>query len=128
MRGEQRKNQAMNSNQMRVILGVFSLKAYVIAPKAFHVQGIVRFGQEYGLLATNEEGMYFRINGSQILAMDSNEVRRAIDFSYGVGGRLAASASRYAANHPNAIALPLPAPKVSIRRHRHLEDCDLHSA
>ena len=117
----------MNSNHMRVILGVFSLKAYVIAPKAFHVQGIVRFGQEYGLLATDDEGMYFRVNGSRIQSMDSNEVHRAIDFSYGVGGRLAASAARYATNHPNAIAFPLPAPKVSIRRHRHLEDSDLHS-
>jgi hypothetical protein len=106
---------------MRVILGVFSLKAYVIAPKAFHVQGIVRFGQEYGLLATNDEGMFFRINGSQILAMDSNEVRRAIDFSYGVSGHLAASAAYYAATHPNDITLPLTSPKVSIRKHRHME-------
>jgi hypothetical protein len=112
---------------MRVILGVFSLKAYVIAPKAFRVQGIVRFGQEYGLLATNDEGMYFRVNGSQILEMDSNEVCRAIDFSYGVGGRMAASAARYAANHPNTIASPPTAPKVSIRRHIHMEDHDLHS-
>jgi hypothetical protein len=117
----------MNSNQMRVILGVFSLKAYVIAPKAFHVQGIVRFGQEYGLLATNDEGMYFRINGSQILPMDSDDVRRAIDYSYGVGGRLAASAAHYAVTHPNAIAFPLSSPKVSVRKHRHMEDSDLRS-
>ena len=37
----------MNTNPMQVILGVASLKAYVTAPKAFHVLGIVRFGQEY---------------------------------------------------------------------------------
>jgi hypothetical protein len=117
----------MNSNQMRVTLGVFSLKAYVIAPKAFHAQGIVRFGQEYGILATNDEGMFFRVNGSQILAMDSNEVRRAIDFSYGVGGHLAASAAYYSATHPKAITLPLTSPKVSIRKHRHMEVSDLHS-
>jgi hypothetical protein len=116
----------MNSNQMRVILGVFSLKAYVTSPKAFQVMGIVRYGQEYGLLATNDEGLYFRVNGSQILALDNDEVQRAIDFSYGVGGRFAASAAHYAATHPNALPVPLKAPKVSFRKHRHLEETTLH--
>jgi hypothetical protein len=111
----------MNSNQMRVILGIFSLKAYVTSPKAFQVMGIVRYGQEYGLLATNEEGLYFRVNGSQILALDNDEVQRAIDFSYGVGGRFAASAAHYAATHPNALPVPMKAPKVSFRKHRHQE-------
>lgn len=124
----------MNSNQMRVILGVFSLKAYVTSPKAFHVLGIVRYGQEYGLLATNDEGLYFRVNGSQILALDGDEVHRAIDFAYGVGGRYAASAARYASTHPNAEPLPMRAPKVSFRKHRHMDEpalCsrfDMHAA
>lgn len=117
----------MNLNQMRVILGVSSLKAYVAAPKAFHVIGIVRFGQEYGLLATNADGMYFRVNGSQILALDSAQVRRSIDQSYGVGGRFAASAAQYAADHPNAPPVPLSAPKVSIRKHRQVQGSPLQS-
>jgi hypothetical protein len=112
----------MKSNQMRVILGVSSLKAYVAAPKAFHVLGIVRFGQEYGLLATNADGLYFRVNGSQCLVLDTEQVRRAIEFSYGPGGRFAASAAVYAATHPNAQPLPLSAPKVSFRKHRQIAD------
>jgi hypothetical protein len=115
----------MNSNQMRVILGVSSLKAYVASPKAFHVLGIVRFGLEYGLLATNADGLYFRVNGSQIMALDNEQVRRAINYSYGEGGRFAASAATYAATHPNAVPLPqpqpLPKPTVSIRKHRQVQ-------
>ena len=110
---------------MRVILGVSSLKAYVAAPKAFHVLGIVRFGLEYGLLATNAEGIYFRVNGSQILELNYDEVRRAINVSYGVGGRFAASANHYAGTHPHAEAPPLTAPKVSIRKHRQVQDSAL---
>jgi hypothetical protein len=107
----------MNSNQMRVILGVSSLKAYVTAPKAFHVLGIVRFGLEYGLLATNEEGLYFRVNGSQVEALSTAAVRRAIDLSYGVGGRLSAGTERYLQTHPHAQS-PLTQPNVVIRKHR----------
>jgi hypothetical protein len=102
---------------MRVILGVSSLKAYVTAPKAFHVLGIVRFGMEYGLLATNEEGLYFRVNGSQVEALSSALVRRAIDLSYGVGGRLSAGTERYLQTHPNAMP-PLTQPTVVFRKHR----------
>ena len=112
----------MNSEPMRVILGVSSLKAYVVSPKAFHVLGIVRFGLEYGLLATNADGLYFRVNGSQIEALDSVSVRRAINYSYGVGGRFAAHAAAYAASHPNAMPPPLSVPKVSIRKHRQMQD------
>jgi hypothetical protein len=125
MNGDQPENQNMNSNQMRVILGVSSLKAYVAAPKAFHVLGIVRFGLEYGLLATNADGMYFRVNGSQIMALQSDEVRRAINYSYGAGGRFAAGAAEYAATHPNAVPPALAAPKVSVRRHRQVQQSAL---
>jgi hypothetical protein len=113
----EKRSDAMNTNQMRVILGVSSLKAYVTAPKAFHVLGIVRFGMEYGLLATNEEGLYFRVNGSQVEALSSSAVRRAIDMSYGVGGRLSAGTERYLQSHPNATP-PITSPKVIIRKHR----------
>ena len=112
----------MNSNQMRVILGVSSLKAYVASPKAFHVLGIVRFGMEYGLLATNADGLYFRVNGSQIMALDNVQVRRAIEHSYGVGGRFAAGVAEYAASHPNAVPLQLSPPKITIRKHRQVQD------
>jgi hypothetical protein len=122
-----KENEAMNSNQMRVILGVSSLKAYVASPKSFHVLGIVRFGMEYGLLATDADGLYFRVNGSQIIALDTVEVRRAIDYSYGTGGRFAASAAAYAATHPNAQPLPGAAPKISVRKHRQVQNCDLNS-
>jgi hypothetical protein len=117
----------MNSNQMRVILGVSSLRAYVASPKAFHVLGIVRFGLEYGLLATNAEGLYFRVNGSQIVALEGEAVRRAIHYSYGVGGRFAAGAAQYAATHPNAVTPSLAPAKISIRKHRQVPDYALQS-
>ena len=117
----------MNSNQMRVILGVCSLKAYVAAPKAFHVLGIVRFGMEYGLLATNAEGLYFRVNGSQIMALESDQVRRAIHYAYGPGGRFAAGTAHYAATHPNAEPAPLAIPTVSIRKHRQVQESALQN-
>ena len=107
-----------HSNAMRVILGVSSLKAYVAAPKAFHVLGIVRFGLEYGLLATNAEGLYFRVNGSQALALDSNDVRRAIHVSYGAGARIPCSKARDGATHPALPSAPLAMPTVRIRKHR----------
>ena len=114
----------MNFNQMRVILGVSSLKASVTAPRAFHVLGLVRFGLEYGLLATNANGLYFRVNGSHIMALDSDQVRRAIDFSYGAGGRLAAGSANFAGARSTARAPAVPlapiAPRVFIRKHRHV--------
>jgi hypothetical protein len=72
---------------------------------------------EYGLLATNEEGLYFRVNGSQVEALSSALVRRAIDLSYGVGGRLSAGTERYLQTHPNAMP-PLTQPTVVFRKHR----------
>jgi hypothetical protein len=121
------EDQLMNTNQMRVILGVFSLKAYVTSPKAFHVLGIVRFGQEFGLLATDAQGMYFRVNGSHTEALDHEAVHHAIELSYGVGGRYSASAAQYAVNHPNAAPVPQRVPKVSIRKHRHMDDSTQHA-
>jgi len=105
----------MKSNQLRVILGVSSLKAYVTAPKEFHVIGIVRLGQEYGLLATDASGFFFRVNGSQIQALDGGKVRRAIDYAYGEGGRYTPIVD----NVPFAAPEPLvPVTKVTIRKHR----------
>ena len=69
----------MAANPMRVILGASSLMLYVAAPKAFHVLGIVRFGMEYGLLATDVDGLHFRVNGSQSVVLKSRHVHRAMD-------------------------------------------------
>jgi hypothetical protein len=101
----------MNTSPMQVILGVASLKAYVTAPKAFHVLGIVRFGQEYGLLATNTDGMYFRVNGSQVAELDTFSVERAIDHAQG--------RNRSHFHAPVAPTEVKVAPHIVIRKHRH---------
>lgn len=96
---------------MRVILGAFSLKAYVAAPKAFRVLGIVRFGMEYGLLATNTHGHYFRVNGSQVELLDGGCVRHAIGIAYGEETQPVPA--------PPAVK-PTVAPNIIIRKHRHV--------
>jgi hypothetical protein len=95
---------------MKVVLGVASLKAYVTAPKAFHVLGIVRFGLEYGLLATNAEGIYFRVNGSQIAALDADSVERAIGNAQG--------RSRSHFHAPGISAKVTATPQIIVRKHR----------
>jgi hypothetical protein len=110
----------MHPNPMKVILGASSLKAYVTAPRSFHVLGVVRFGMEYGLLATDSAGLYFRVNGSQALSLDGAEVVRALDCSYGLAVRLAATAPRQAPRAACAVPAGPPAPQVSIRKHRHV--------
>ena len=112
----------MNTGPMQVILGVASLKAYVTAPKAFHVLGIVRFGQEYGLLATNTEGLYFRVNGSQIAGLDADKVERALDYAY--GRNRAHTNPRIHA--PAAPAEVKAAPQIMVRKHRHAVDPVAH--
>lgn len=104
------------TQHMRVILGASSLKAYVTAPKSMHVLGIVRFGQEYGLLATDPEGTYFRVNGSHLAQLDKRSVGRAIELAQRSGGRFALR------TEPTDRALPVAAapPQVSIRKHRHV--------
>jgi hypothetical protein len=102
---------------MRVILGASSLKAYVIAPKSMHVLGIVRFGLEYGLLATDPEGEYYRVNGSHLAPLDRSSVGRAIEMAQRGGGRFALRPEP--ATRPQQ-APPAP-PRVSVRRHRHVE-------
>ena len=96
---------------MRVILGAFSLKAYVAAPKAFRVLGIVRFGLEYGLLATNTQCHYFRVNGSQVELLDGGCVRHAIGIAYGEDQQPLPAPP---------MAKPVVAPRVIVRKHRHV--------
>ncbi|NVO04680.1 MAG: hypothetical protein HXX19_01335 [Rhodoferax sp.] len=101
----------MNTSRMQVILGLSSLKAYVAAPKAFQVLGIVRFGQEFGLLATDSRGLYFRVNGSQVAPLDAGKVDRAIDHAYGDPRR---------ALRDRLGSRPQPTPvAVQVRKHRH---------
>ena len=101
----------MYTNDMRVILGAFSLKAYVAAPKAFRVLGIVRFGLEYGLLATNTRGHYFRVNGSQVEMLDGGCVRHAIEIAYGDDTQPVPAAP---------VEKPVAAPRIIVRKHRHV--------
>jgi hypothetical protein len=108
----------MYNQAMRVILGASSLKAYVTAPKTMHVLGIVRFGQEYGLLATNTEGTFFRVNGSRMAELDTNSVNRAIDIAHRNGVRAGLGPVDPA---PVASAPPVATPLVTVRKHRHVE-------
>lgn len=105
------------SDSMRVILGASSLKAYVTAPSFMHVLGIVRFGLEYGLLATDPRGDYFRVNGSRLAPLDRHSVGRAIDLAQRSGGRFALRAPEAT---PFAQPAASQAPSVSIRKHRHV--------
>jgi len=64
--------------QMKVVLRSSRLRAFVVAPMKLKVIGAVYIGQEYGLLATNSEGVYLRVNGSQSVNLDQREVQRAL--------------------------------------------------
>jgi hypothetical protein len=55
-----------------------AVKAFVIAKSPHVVIGIVRWGQEYGLLAISASGDYLRVNGSYEELLDAAEVRAAI--------------------------------------------------
>ena len=64
---------------MEVVLGSHTIKAFVTAPKEFNVLGIVRLGMEFGLLARTDAGNYVRINGSNVQALDTDDVEAAIE-------------------------------------------------
>jgi hypothetical protein len=107
-----------------VILGASSLKAYVTAPKYMHVLGIVRFGLEYGLLATDAEGGYYRVNGSRLAPLDKHSVGRAIEQAQRGAGRFALRPQPSDASAAPAAAMvaALAPPRVSIRKHRHIAE------
>ena len=115
---------------MRVILGASSLRLYVVAPKALHVLSIVRFGMEYGLLATDVDGLHFRVNDSQSVVLNSRHVHRAMDRSDGLGCRFAASSAAFAATHTNRNPWVIPKstvkPQLTIRKHRRVQDFTVH--
>jgi hypothetical protein len=55
-----------------------AVKAFVVAKSPHVVIGVVRWGQEYGLLAISPTGDYLRVNGSYEERLDTREVRAAI--------------------------------------------------
>jgi hypothetical protein len=73
----------MKTHDMQVILGSFTIKAYVTAPKYLTVIGIVRMGMEYGLLALSSVGQYLRVNGSQWSYLNQQEVLLALQAAKG---------------------------------------------
>lgn len=103
----------MQYTPMKVVLGSSSIRAFVAAPKHLKVVGVVRMGQEFGLLALNEDGEYLRVNGSQNVLLNTREVQRALQ------------AARLAGHHeddPALVGLPAPVvnkPTVAIRKRRH---------
>ena len=97
------------SDPLRVVLGSQTIKAFVAAPRQFKVLGIVRMGIEFGLLATDADGLYVRVNGSTVGALDQDEVFAAIALAATTGrGESYASSRRH---------LPT-APTVVVRRRR----------
>jgi len=63
---------------MKVSLGQQTIMSYISAPKKFKILGIVHIGMEFGILATNEEGHYVRVNGSYEQNLCTTEVESAI--------------------------------------------------
>jgi hypothetical protein len=55
-----------------------AVKAFVMAKSPHVVIGVVRWGQEYGLLAISPAGDYLRVNGTYEELLDAQEVRAAI--------------------------------------------------
>ena len=96
----------MTSSRLKVILGGFQIKAFVASPKEYVVVGIVSNGMEFGLLGTNETGRYFRINGSNIVALEPIQVEHAI------------AAAKIRAQEKLRTKLPTIFPTVVIRKRR----------
>ena len=90
---------------LKVVLGSQTIKAFVAAPRAFKVLGIVRMGLEFGLLATDARGVYVRVNGSTVASLDQAEVDTAIALacSTGRGESYAASRQQHAIARPTVV-------------------------
>ena len=104
--------------KLEVILGGHTVKAFVAAPKSFDVMGIVRKGQEYGLLAKTGTGSYVRINGSQVQELDTDSVEAAIARMHQCGRGESYATTRM---HTARAAEPRRAPTVIIRKHRRIQ-------
>jgi hypothetical protein len=102
---------------MKVILGGLTVKAYVAAPHEYKVIGIVRFGMEFGLLATTQHGNYVRVNGTEIQPLFKHDVQEAIRRAnrYGRG-------ETYAESRAAELTItPSSAPTVVLKRHRRID-------
>jgi hypothetical protein len=88
------------------------MKAYVVAPKGYVVLGIVRMGIEFGILATNETGIYVRVNGSTIQELTQQAVEGAIRAARG-GEHMEPSLDVV-----DKAVKPQPNPVVTIRKRR----------
>jgi hypothetical protein len=91
---------------LKVILGAFSIKAFVASPKKYDIVGVVTQGMEFGLLGLNESGKYFRINGSHIAPLDFQQVE------------LAMAAARLVEAAKQRAKIPLSLPTVVMRKRR----------
>jgi hypothetical protein len=98
--------------QLQVILGSQTIKAFVAAPKEFRVIGIVRMGMEFGLLALTASGNYVRVNGSVIQPLSNRVVEDAIGVA-----RMTGRGESYATTRQHAA---LVVPTVMVRRRRRL--------
>jgi len=94
---------------LKVVLGSQTIKAFVAAPRAFKVLGIVRIGLEFGLLATDPRGIYVRVNGSTVAALDQAAVDAAIALACATG-----RGESYAASRLQQLAQPT----VVVRKRR----------
>ena len=107
----------MTAPSMRVIFGSQTIKAFVTAPRNVKVLGIIRLDMEFGLLAIDDQGQYLRVNGSQMVLLNQDEVRIAINKA-----RLTSRSDPFeemATTNPS-ILIPLM-PKVVVRKRRHIE-------
>lgn len=106
----------MSATTMRVIFGSQTIKAFVTAPRNVKVLGIIRLDLEFGLLAIDDHGQYLRVNGSQMVVLDQDEVRHAINKA-----RLTSRTDPFeqiAIQNPSFV-VPLM-PKVVVRKRRHI--------
>jgi len=113
-------NKSNMRGRLKIVLGSQTIKAFVAAPKEFHVLGIVRMVNgagncmEFGLLATTASGAYVRVNGSIVAALSTEAVEEAMREArnHGRGESYATSRSHI----PRVTCTPT----VTVRKHRHV--------
>lgn len=103
---------------IKVVLGGHTVKAYVTAPKKFEIIGIVRIGLEFGLLGLDPAGDYVRVNGSQLQALDQEEVEHAIAVAHALGKQPCRLAARDIPAHGSRRK---GRPTVVVRKHRKVD-------
>lgn len=102
---------------MTVILGGMTIKAFVAVLPQYKAIGIVKFGCEFGLLAMTQHGNYVRVNGSEVQPLFKRDVQEAIQRAKRSGRGESFRNSRPA----DLEAMPSPAPTVVKKRHRTID-------